>query len=109
MKLEAIYDHLVSRATRSGRDEHVDLGGGARLAVRVWDGQIALTIARSPQRVGDRELITFVQVCRVPTKARRIPPQDQKQREVDGKVWWVVGFTWRVQEWPLLEQEERDA
>lgn len=99
MKLEAIYDHLVSKATRSGRDAHADLAGGARLVVRVWDGQIALTIARSPQKVGDRELITFRQICRVPETARRIPAEDQAQRtDADGRAWWVVGFVWAINE-----------
>lgn len=99
MKLEAIYDHLLTTATRTGRDEHVDLKGGARLAVRVWDGKIALTIARSPQRVGDRELITFRQICRVPERARRIPDENQAQRtDGDGRAWWVVGFVWSMED-----------
>lgn len=96
MKLEAVYDHLLSKAKRSGNDERVDLKGGARLAVRVWDGQIALTVARSPQRVGVRELITFRQICRVSETAKRIPSEGQAQRTDDeGKVWHVVGFVWR--------------
>lgn len=97
MKLEAVYDHLLTKATRSGQDEHADLKGGARLALRVMDGQIALTIGRSPQRVGDRELITFRQICRVPETARRIPTEGQAQREVDGKTWYVVGFVWSLE------------
>ena len=98
MKLEVVYDHLLSKATRTGADERIDLKGGARLALRVWDGQIALTIARSPQRVGDRELITFRQICRVPERARRIPEEDQAQRkDADGKSWWVVGFVWTIE------------
>lgn len=99
MKLEAVYDHLLTQATRTGRDEHADLKGGARLAVRVWDGMIALTIARSPQRVGDRELITFQQICRVPATAKRVPAEDQAQRkDADGKNWWVVGFVWSLED-----------
>jgi hypothetical protein len=98
MKLEAVYDHLLSKATRTGRDAHADLAGGARLAVRVWEGQIALTIARSPQRVGDRELITFVQLCRVPEGARRIPAEGQAERTVDGRAWYIVGFVWSLED-----------
>ena len=94
MKLEAVYDHLLTKATRSGQDEHADLKGGARLALRVMDGQIALTIARSPQRVGDRELITFRQICRVPETAKRIPETDQAARRVEGKTWWTIGWVW---------------
>lgn len=95
MNLEALYDHLLSRAQRTHQDVRADLPGGARLAVRAAAGVITLTVARTPQRVGDVEALTFYRICRVPPFARRIPETGQATRAADGKTWHLVGWTWR--------------
>lgn len=97
-KLEAIFDHLLTRASATGRDQHADLPGGARLAVRVAGGQTVVSVARSPQRVGDTEAVTFKRICRVPDGARRIPADGQAERVVSGKMWNMIGWVWGEEE-----------
>ena len=102
--LATLYQQLVTQATRSERDRSADLPGGARIAVRVRDGQQTVTFSRMRVRLGVTELMTFVRHCAIPNEARRIPGQlsEQGQRVVDGVVWWYVAYTWSVQ--PTLEQ-----
>ena len=94
MKLEALYDHLLTRATRSGQDQGADLPGGARLAVRVKDRVVTLSIARKDKPVGDRELITFRACCQVPAGATRLPAEGQERLTRDGATWHRVAFRW---------------
>src|SRR5262245_37382686 len=91
-KLATLFAHLHSQAQRTGRDQHATLAGGARIAVRVADGETTLTLARSPQRVGDREIITFKAQCGVPADAQRWPQEGQQEVEREGKHWCAWRF-----------------
>lgn len=77
MKLELLYDQLLTRAASSGRDQAANLPGGARLAVRCRDRVTTVTISRDGKNVGDVELITFRRICKVPETAERIPKEGQ--------------------------------
>jgi hypothetical protein len=101
-----MYTHLLDRARASGQDRHVDLHGGARVAVRVKDGLITVSIARTPQRLGDVEIITFHKHFQIPAHAVRFPEEGQAKRTVDKTDWWMIGWTWAD---PAQPEEQPDA
>jgi len=82
---------------RRDQDISLKLSKGARLAVRATETEIALTMARPNRPLGDREERTFKLAGQVPPTARRIPPVGQATREVDGKLFYLVGYVWREQ------------
>jgi hypothetical protein len=92
--LTTIYEHLVSRARATGRDTGETLRNGARMAVRVQDGQITLTLARKDKPVGDGEIATFRAHCQVPATATRIPTEGQRTREQGGATWHYLAYVW---------------
>lgn len=95
MSLSSLYTELHRRASETGDDRAIDLKGGARLAVRVQQGIVTLTISRKSKRVGDTELITFRRECGVPEHAIRFPQEDQNTKERDGAVWHYIAYRWR--------------
>lgn len=94
MKLALLYDHLLTRAVKTGEDQHADLKGGARLAVRARDGVITVSFCRPHKRLGDIEEVTFRAVCQVPASAVRIPAEGQKERLASAVVWYIVAYRW---------------
>lgn len=95
MSLATIYQELHRRASETSQDRGHTLSGGARIAVRVRDGQATLTIMRKTKRVGAAELETFKRDCGVPGDAARYPAEDQGQHtDADGQAWWYVVFRW---------------
>ncbi len=95
MSLSGIYLDLWRTAQETGRDASRELHGGARLAVRVQDGVVTLTIARRTKRVGDVELKTFKRDCNVPESAIRFPLEGQRIVERDGATWHAVSYRWK--------------
>lgn len=95
MSLATMYQELHRRASATGEDRALDLRGGARLAVRVQDGIVTLTISRSKKPVGATELETFRRDCGIPANAIRFPLDEQGTRTVDGIRWWYIAFRWR--------------
>jgi hypothetical protein len=93
-KIATIFAELVRNARRTGEDRRATLGRGARMAVRVKDGEITLTLARTPGRLGESELITFQRHCQIPGNALRWPATDQHQRQEDKVTWWIVAYRW---------------
>lgn len=90
-----MYTELHRAAARTGTDRAIDLRGGARIAVRVKDGIVTLTISRKAKRIGDTELITFRRDCGVPETAIRFPLDAQGTKEHDGATWHYVAYRWR--------------
>ena len=95
MSLSSLYTELHRAAARTGTDRSIDLRGGARIAVRVQDGVVTLTISRKSKHIGDAELITFKRDCTVPETAVRFPLEGQRIIERDGVVWHSVSYRWR--------------
>lgn len=95
-----IYQHLLQRATATGRDQASDLPGGARLAVRSAHGATAVTFSRKGKRLNDGELAGFHAHCQIPETAKRVPGDSFIQgtrtvKEPDGDVtYWFVGYHW---------------
>jgi hypothetical protein len=95
MSLAGIYLDLWRTAQETGQDASRELHGGAKLAVRVKDGIVTLTIARKTKRVGVEELKTFRRDCGVPADAARYPVEDQATRKDDaGALWYFVTYRW---------------
>jgi hypothetical protein len=94
-KLSAIKDHLVRRARDSGIDQRADLPKGARVSVRAREGQVWMTFSRCEKPLGDTELATFIAHCAVPSGARRIPAEGQREHtDTEGRTWHQVGYQW---------------
>jgi ribosomal protein L18 len=53
MSLSNLYLELHTQAARTGQDRSLDLRGGARIAVRVQDNVVTLTISRKAKKVGE--------------------------------------------------------
>jgi hypothetical protein len=94
MSLSSMYQELHRRAAETGEDRALDLRGGARIAVRVKDGVVTLTISRSKKKVGDTELITFKRDCGVPDDAARYPAEGQGVKEHSGMPWHYIVYRW---------------
>lgn len=93
MSLSSMYQELHRQAERAGQDRALELKGGARLAVRVQQGVVTLTISRAKKKVGSTELETFKRDCGVPASAVRFPQEDQGTRkDSDGIIWWYVAY-----------------
>lgn len=95
-----ITQHLRARAAATGETRHVNLKGGARLAVRIHaltsGQQVILTIGRRGAKVGTTEEVTFKRDCLVPAHATRYPadPAAQATKQLDGEIWHLVGYSW---------------
>lgn len=98
MSLSSIFTELHRNAARTGTDRATDLRGGARLAVRVKEGIVTLTISRKAKKLGDVELVTFKRDCGVPDTATRFPADGQRLIEHDGEPWHSVSFRWAESE-----------
>lgn len=107
-KLTDVYTHLVRRATASGADQAADLAGGARIAVRVRDGQQIVTFSRTDKRLGDTELMTFVRHCQIPSAAARLPARmgEQGRKVEEARIRYWVAFVWSLAE-PAQQQTMR--
>lgn len=92
--LAQLFQQLRHSAQASGEDRAMDLAKGARIAVRVRDGQITLSIARRGARVGDTEEITFSANCGVPPGATRRPAEGQQQLAWAGEMYWRIVYQW---------------
>ena len=95
MSLASIYTQLHRNAARTGQDRAQELKGGARLAVRVLEGIVTLTISRKGKRLGVAEIDTFKRDCGVPETAVRFPEEGQNPREFEGATWWYITYRWR--------------
>lgn len=95
MNLTGIYTDLHRQAARTGQDRRQELKGGARIAVRVRDGVVTLTISRKGKKLGDVEITTFRRDCGVPATATRYPLDEQGTRKDEaGAQWWCVTYRW---------------
>lgn len=90
-----MYQELHRRAAETGQDRAIDLRGGARLAVRVQEGVVTLTISRQKKPLGATEIEVFRRDCGVPSTAIRFPLDAQGSRTVDGVLWHYIAFRWR--------------
>lgn len=91
MSLSSLYTELHRAAARTGTDRPLDLKGGARIAVRVRDGVVTLTISRGKgKKLSTAEIDTFKRDCGVPESAARYPAEGQGQRGDS----WFVAFRW---------------
>jgi hypothetical protein len=95
MSLTSIYTELHRQAARTGTDRAQDLAHGARLAVRVLEGVVTLTIARKGKRLGATEIEVFKRDCGVPETAVRFPQEGQQVREREGAQWHAISYRWR--------------
>jgi len=95
VSLANIYAELHRRSSETGEDRATTLKGGARLAVRVQDGVITLTISRSKKPLGATEIETFKRDCGVPSDAIRFPLDEQGTRTVGGIIWFYIAYRWR--------------
>jgi hypothetical protein len=92
--LREIARDLLTQARESGQDCARTLSHGARLAYRVRDGLIWLSLARKGALLGLSEIETFKAQCGVPPNARRIPAEGQRAQELHGETWHQVVFCW---------------
>lgn len=91
-----MYQELHRRAKETGQDRATTLTGGARIAIRVQEDVVTLTIARQKKKVGTTELEVFKRDCGVPASAVRFPQEDQNTRtDSEGIIWWYVAYRWR--------------
>jgi hypothetical protein len=96
MSLATMYQELHRRARETGQDRATTLKGGARLAVRVQQDIVTLTISRSKKPLGATELETFRRDCGIPGHAIRFPLEEQGTRkDDDGILWFYIAFRWR--------------
>lgn len=74
MSLRSTFDRLVAQARAGGRAE-AELAGGAIIRVRAEPGsaRVMLIISRIGMPVGDVEIETFKDHCRIPPDAERRP------------------------------------
>ena len=93
--LPQVYAELRRQAARTGEDRSITLAHGARLAVRVRNGETILSVARKGAPVGDREELTFKVNCGVPPGATRVPETGQRTVEQDGATFYQVVYRWR--------------
>jgi hypothetical protein len=94
MSLASLYLEMYRNAARTGDDRALSLRGGARLALRVKDGQITLNIMRKGKPISATELETFRVMCSIPVAAQRYPADGQGEKEIDGQSWRYVAFRW---------------
>ncbi len=95
MSLSSIYTELHRNAARTGQDRAMELKGGARLAVRVKEGIVTLTISRGKgKKIGPTELEVFRRDCAIPATAIRFPLEGQGQRVIDGETWFYIAYRW---------------
>lgn len=95
MSLASIYTELHRQAARTGTDRAQTLTGGARIAVRVADGIVTLTISRKGKQLGATELEVFKRDCNVPSTAVCFPLEGQGTKEHDGAMWHYIAYRWR--------------
>lgn len=94
-KLQNLFISLRRQAADTGLDQAHELFHGARLAVRVHEDVITLTISRQAQLVGEVELSTFRQHCKVPQTAQRWPVEGQNEHiDTFGRSWHYVAWRW---------------
>jgi len=97
-KLSAIYHELVKDAKHLPSQDHPrTLPNGARIAVRIRDGLHTITFSRPDVQLGDTEIDTFVEHCRVPSHARRIPSTGQGLVPNEVRARYYVAFQWPVE------------
>jgi len=95
VSLSSIFTELHRNAARTGQDRSQNLAGGARIAVRVKEGVVTLTISRGKgKRLSDSEIETFKRDCTVPSSAVRFPLEGQRTIEREGAVWHSISFRW---------------
>lgn len=87
---------LLSLARGSPGTKHYrDLRQGARITVRVRDGQIEMTFSRPNVPVGEpTELATFVRDCEVPFGAERRPAEGQASAADGDRTRYYVTYVW---------------
>ena len=95
MSLSSVYQKLHRRAKETGEDRALTLRGGARLAVRVSEGIVTVTVSRPKRHLGATEIEVFKRDCGVPATAIRFPQQEQAQRIVGDTTWNYVAWRWR--------------
>ena len=93
-KISQIVADLQQAAMESGAPQRRDLGGGARISLKIEAGIVTLGIWRRGTKVGEGELTVFQRDCGVPASAQRWPTSGQMSRRQNGATWWGVGFRW---------------
>jgi hypothetical protein len=58
-QITSIFNQLAQRAVASGQEQSHQFQNGLRVAVRVKEGLLTLTITRAEKPVGEVELSTF--------------------------------------------------
>jgi hypothetical protein len=86
-QITGIFNHLAQRAVTSGQDQSHQFQNGVRIAVRVKEGMLTLTITRAEMPVSDVALITFQSGCIVPPDAKRKPHEGQGTTMREGQRW----------------------
>lgn len=92
-KLDALFAHLLARARATGQLQSATLHGGARVVVQVKGSQVAVSIGRTPAKVGSTEEVTFRRLFQIPAHARRLPSSGQATKVRDDATWHVIGWT----------------
>lgn len=92
--LTRIYRRLLASARADGQAHAHELYRGARISVRVRDGQVELCLSRWRTPVGETELVTFCKHCAVPEGATRVPPEGQKTQTERGGTRHYVIYRW---------------
>jgi hypothetical protein len=77
-QITSIFNHLAQRAVTSGQDQSRQFQNGVRIAIRVKEGMLTLTITRAETPVSDVELIIFQSGRIVPPDAKRKPHEGQR-------------------------------
>jgi hypothetical protein len=92
--LDTLFAHLLRRARATGKLQTAKLHGGARVAVKVLDGRVSVSIGRSGAPVGASEEQTFRRFFKVPAHAQRRPVAGQAHKPLDDQDWNVIGWIW---------------
>lgn len=107
-RLSYLYQQLVARAATTGLDQAAQLAGGARVAVRVKNGEQVVTFSRADVPVGETELAIFCRHCEIPTHAKRQPSTDQGvHNDASGRLRYYVAYRWQLG--GAAEQAEQQA
>jgi hypothetical protein len=107
-KITKRFTELRRAAETTGEPQAHDLSRGARIGVRIREGQLEVCFSRTRTPLGDEELKTFYKHCQVPDGAERVPETGQKSAKEGRSTRHYVIYRWPITAaLPGFEEHER--